>query len=166
MNQATRTTCIRCTLPEATAEDVEIWGAISEDRQRPLDWPDDEGSHLCWREVANGDCYPIGPTLRVTAGRLVLHDDAFTLLSAPVDDVVRALQAAGVDLTRERGASPTPPRCQSCWWWKRGTCASPDLNPSGQHVVVDAAHLDRCEASHRGWTLRDDVVAAVCERGQ
>jgi hypothetical protein len=91
-----RTPCVRCTQPEATAADLKAWNDLQEASQPlPPGWDDAEGSNLCWRTVARGECVPDGPTLRVTAGRLVLHDDDFTLLSAPVEDVIAALREAG-----------------------------------------------------------------------
>lgn len=90
-----RTPCIRCTLPEATIADVEAWNYLRDGQPLPPGWSDREGSNLCWREVAKGDCCPEGPKVRITAGRLVLHDGDFALLSAPVEEVVAALREAG-----------------------------------------------------------------------
>ncbi len=91
-----RETCLRCLKPEATPNDDAIWRGIYEDDWvKPDDWPDDEGSHMCWRAVADGDCYPDGPSPRVTSGHLVLHDGCALLLSAPVADVIAALRDAG-----------------------------------------------------------------------
>jgi len=92
----TRTPCVRCTLPEATIADVETWSSLRADQPLPPGWDDSEGSNLCWRKVAKGECIPDGPEVRITAGRLVLHDDDFTLLSAPVEEVIAALRGAGL----------------------------------------------------------------------
>ncbi len=94
---ADRQVCLRCTAPVATAADAEVWDAVvNGERQRPEGWPDDDGSHLCWHEVAKGDCVPGGDRVRVTNGLLVLHDGDAELLSAPVEEVVRVLLEAGV----------------------------------------------------------------------
>ena len=94
--------CLRCLRVEATAADEAVWHAICHDgREVPDDWPDDEGSHLCWRAIADGECCPEGPMVRVTSGQVVLHDGDFVLLSAPVEDVM-ALWAGLGYYTRAR----------------------------------------------------------------
>lgn len=92
---STSTTCIRCLRPEATQEDEAVCERHIGEPDPPDGWPDHEGSHLCWRAVAKGECAPDGPSPRVTAGRFVVHDGDFDLLSCSVEEAIEALREAG-----------------------------------------------------------------------
>ena len=92
---STSTTCIRCLRPEATQEDEDVYQRWLCEPEPPEGWLDYEGSHLCWRAVAKGECAPDGPSPRVTAGRFVVHDGDFELLDCSVEAAIDALREAG-----------------------------------------------------------------------